>query len=137
MGLLCCFILEPIDHNNHIIRIKACLLFAKFKIGNWEQGWSQVSFLNMETHAIQFYDKGGIANVICHIKSAIFIAKMFHTIVKTSWIIFDLHQQFFCWWKHFWIRKAGWWKKKKLSFYLIIVLREENQVQFELLTKIF
>ena len=28
-------------------------------------------------------------------------------------------------------------KKNKLSFYLIIVLREDNQVQFELLTKIF
>ena len=25
------------------------LVFSKFKIGNWEQGWSQVTFLNMET----------------------------------------------------------------------------------------
>ena len=55
MGSLCSsFIPEPISHGNHIIREKAELLFSKFKIGNWEQGWSQVTFSNIETSANQF-----------------------------------------------------------------------------------
>ena len=40
--------------NSDIIRKKAYLLFKKFEIENWEQGWSQVTFLNMETPANQF-----------------------------------------------------------------------------------
>ena len=39
---------------NHIIRKKAYLLFPKFKIGNSEGGWSQVTFLNTETPTNQF-----------------------------------------------------------------------------------
>ena len=35
------------------------LLFSKFKIGNWEQCWFQVTFLNKKTPANQFQDKGG------------------------------------------------------------------------------
>ena len=38
------FVLEPISDSNHIVRKKAELLFSKFKIGNQEQGWSQVFF---------------------------------------------------------------------------------------------
>ena len=34
---------------SHIIRKKAYLIFSKFERGNWEQGWSQVIFLNTET----------------------------------------------------------------------------------------
>ena len=47
--------------NKYIIREKAYLIFSKFKIGNWEGDCSQVTFLNMETPANQFQDKGGIA----------------------------------------------------------------------------
>ena len=42
------------SRQSHIIKKKAYLLFSKFKIGNWEQGWSQVTFLNPETPANQF-----------------------------------------------------------------------------------
>ena len=52
--------------NKTNIRKKSELIFSKFKIGNWEQGWSQVTFLNMEAHANQVLDKGGIADVIRH-----------------------------------------------------------------------
>ena len=55
MGLLCSsFVLEPISHNNHIVRKKAQLLFSKFKVSNWERGCSQVTFLNTENPANQF-----------------------------------------------------------------------------------
>ena len=40
--------------NGYIIRKKAYLLFPKFKIGNWERDWSQVTFLNTKTLANQF-----------------------------------------------------------------------------------
>ena len=33
---------------------KKLTFFCKFKIGNWERGCSQVTFLNMETSAVQF-----------------------------------------------------------------------------------
>ena len=47
MGLLCSlFLLKPISHSNHIFRKKSYLLFSKVKIGNWEQGWSQVNVYN-------------------------------------------------------------------------------------------
>ena len=36
------------------IKKKAYLLFSKFKIGNWEQDRSQVTFLNLKTPANQF-----------------------------------------------------------------------------------
>ena len=39
---------------SHIMSKKAYLLFLMFKIGTWEQGWSQVTFLNTETPANQF-----------------------------------------------------------------------------------
>ena len=54
MGLLCSsFVLELISHGNHVVRKKAELLFSQFKRGNWEQGWSQVTFFNSETPANQ------------------------------------------------------------------------------------
>ena len=43
-----------ISHSNYIITTKAYLLFSEFKIDNWERGWSQVTFLNMETPTNQF-----------------------------------------------------------------------------------
>ena len=46
--------MELISHSNHIITKKAELDFLKFKIGNWERGWSQVTFLNTETPDNQF-----------------------------------------------------------------------------------
>ena len=39
---------------NHIIRKKAYLLFSKFKTGNWEWSWSQITFSNTETSTNQF-----------------------------------------------------------------------------------
>ena len=55
MGLLCSsLLLEPISHSNHIIRKKAYQLFSKFKIGNWELGWSQITLLDTETPAANF-----------------------------------------------------------------------------------
>ena len=51
------FVLEPISNGNHIIRKKVYLLFSKFKIGNWERGWSQVRFVNTETPSNQFETK--------------------------------------------------------------------------------
>ena len=33
---------------------KTELLFSKLKKGNWERGWSQITFLNTETPANQF-----------------------------------------------------------------------------------
>ena len=38
------------SQQSHIIREKS----LKFKIGNWERNWSQVTFFNMETPANQF-----------------------------------------------------------------------------------
>ena len=71
MGLLCSlFVLQSIRHDNHIIRKKA-LLFSKFKMGNWERGWCQVTFLNIETPANQFQSEGGIAEVIRHFANGI------------------------------------------------------------------
>ena len=43
----------------HIIKKKAHLL--KFTRGNYQQGWSQVTFLNRETPAYQFKDECGIS----------------------------------------------------------------------------
>ena len=55
IGSLCSsFILESVSHSNRINRKKPYLLFSKLKMGNWEQGWSQVTFFNTETSANQF-----------------------------------------------------------------------------------
>ena len=42
------------SQQSHIIREKAYLFFSKFKIDNWERGWSQATFFNTETPANQF-----------------------------------------------------------------------------------
>ena len=101
MRLLCTLlILEPISHSNHIIRKKVWLLFSKFKIRSSKRGWSQVPFLNTETPADQFLDKGGIlawsAILLSYprLRLAIFIADMLHAISEASSIIFYLCQQF-------------------------------------------
>ena len=39
------------SQQSHIIRKKAYPLFSKLKIGNWEQGWSQVTFFNTFIHS--------------------------------------------------------------------------------------
>ena len=81
-------ILEPITHCNlHIIREKAYLLFSKFKIDNWEWGWSQVRFLNIETLTNQFYDIGGIAAYFAVVvnKVVIYIYSNNHLQVKVRW----------------------------------------------------
>ena len=48
------FMLKSISYNNYIITKKACPLFSKFKIDNWERGWSQVTYMNTKTPANQF-----------------------------------------------------------------------------------
>ena len=40
-------------------------------MGNWERGWCQVTFLNIETPANQFQSEGGIAEVIRHFANGI------------------------------------------------------------------
>ena len=93
MRLLCSsFVLESISHSNHIIRNKAYLFSSKFKIGNWERVWSQVTFLNTETPANQFSDKSGIGDITHQLPNPrlTFIADVSHTVAEMDSIIFDM-----------------------------------------------
>ena len=91
MRLLCSsFKLDPISHGNRIIRKKVQVLFSKFKIGNWERGWSQVTFLNRETAANQFQTKvelltwSDILSLYPRLRSTIFAASIFRKIAEVS-----------------------------------------------------
>ena len=84
------------SRQSHLIRKKAFILSSKFKIGNWERGWSQVTFLNTETPATNFKDEGGI-----------FSPEVFHTIAEAISVIFDLRQQLFADAKSFKLERLG------------------------------
>ena len=86
------------SRQSHFISKKAYLHFSKFNVGNWERGWSQVTFLDTKTPAKQFNTKVELPPILPsypRLKLEIFIADMFHTVAGASSIIFDLRRQFF------------------------------------------
>ena len=90
--LLCSpFILEPISHSNLILLGKQPTYFSqKLEIGNSKPGWSQVTFLNMETSTSQFLDKGGRWHFA--VVSQVNVGNSYCRREASS-IIFDLHWQ--------------------------------------------